>query len=200
MTTTTRRIGVAAAGALLTLGLASCGWIAEEAIEQAIESESGEDIEIDFDGDDGSLSIQGENGESFSMDLEEDGERSTISGTDEDGNTFEMSSGQGAPDDWPDEVPLPSGNIMSSTAMTQNDERLFSIVLEVDDASAAHDDYQAQLEDAGFSTVSTSTFESDGNTTKFTQMSRSDWISQLSTSEDVEGNDQLIISVSTNTE
>lgn len=194
----TRR-GLLAVATGAALALAGCGNLAEEAVEQAIESESGEDVEIDFDGDDGSMSISGEDGE-FTFDIDEDGETASMSGTDEEGNTFEMTTGQGAPDDWPDEVPLPSGDILSSNVMTQNDERFLSIVLEVDDAIAAHDEYQAQLENAGFSTDSTSTFESDGTTTKFSQLSSGDWTSQISTSSDVDGNAQLIISLQSSTE
>lgn len=193
-----RRSVTAAVSLLLVIGLAGCGQLAEEAVEQAIESDTGEDVEIDLDSDDGSLSITGDDGE-FTVDIDEDGESSSVSGTDEEGNTFEMTTGQGVPDDWPDGIPLPSGDVVGSNVMTQNDERFFSLVSEVDDAAAAHDDYVERLENAGFSTDSTSTFESDGMTTKFTQMTGDDWTAQVSTSSDVDGTEQLIVSLQSST-
>lgn len=200
MMNTTRRLTTAAAGTLLALGLASCGWIAEEAIEQAVESETGGDVEIDFDSDDGTLSIEGENGESFNFDIDEDGEQSTFSGTDEDGNSFEMTSGDSLPDDWPGDVPLPSGSVVAGSSMTDNTERLLTVTVDVDNAEQAHEGYLAQLEGAGFTQGSNSTFTSDGSTTSFTDLSKQGWVVQVTSLSDGEGTDQMIVSLQSRAE
>jgi len=195
MRTTTRRIGATAAGTLLALSLAGCGKLAEEAIEQAVENESGEDIEIDFNADDGTLSIEGENGEEFSIDVDEDGETSTFSGTDEDGSTFEMTTGTDIPDAWPNDIPVPPGTITSATAMADDSERILNISSEVSDAAAAHDGYVAQLESIGFTSGSTSSFESDGSSSAFTEMSNDTWMAMVSSTSDGQGSDALIVSL-----
>ena len=195
MKTTTRRLGATAAGTLLALSLAGCGKLAEEAIEQAVENESGEDIEIDFDAEDGTLSIEGENGEEFNFDLDEDGETSTFSGTDEDGDTFEMTTGTDIPDAWPGNVPVPPGTVTSATAMSDNTEQILNISTEVSDAEAAHEGYVAQLTSLGFTSGSTSSFESDGTSSAFTEMSNDTWTALVSSTSDGEGSEAMIVSL-----
>ena len=193
-TITTRRLGVSATGLVFALSMTGCGAIAEEAIEQAIESESGENVEIDFDSDDGSISIEGENGEEFSIDVDEDGEASVMSGTDEDGNTFEMVTGEGVPDDWPSELPVPAGNVVASTVMAENGDRIISLVLEVDDSASAHDAYVDQLTGQGFTVGSTSSFESDGQSSKFTEVTGANWTGMISSGADGGGDaEQLVV-------
>ncbi len=90
-------IGVVVAGLVLA-GLVGCGAAAEkaaeEATERAIEDQTGGSAEVDLD--DGSISVEGEDG------------------------GFEAGAGQ-VPDEWPDDVPLPdslavSGGLFSSSA------------------------------------------------------------------------------------
>lgn len=199
---TARRLGTAGVGLLLALGVTGCGALAEEAIEQAIEADSGESVEIDFDGEDGTLSIEGENGEEFSIDVDEDGDGSSVmSSTDEDGNTFEMTTGEGLPDDWPSELPVPSGNIVASTVMSENDNRILTLVTEVSDSESAHDDYVDQLTSQGFTTGSTSSFESDGQSSKFTEVSNDSWTGMISSGNDGNGSaEQLVINFQSATE
>lgn len=136
-----RRYGLGSVAALAML-LAGCGEIAEnlveEGVEQAIEADSGEDVELDFNGD-GGISIETEEG---SMSIDEDGnfviegaDGETVTGeanedgftvTDEDGSSVididedngqvtaetdegSFTAGPGMPDDWPGSVPQPSG-------------------------------------------------------------------------------------------
>lgn len=193
-TITTRRLGTTTAGLLFALSMTGCGAIAEEAIEQAIESDTGESVEIDFDGEDGTISIEGENGEEFSIDVDEDGGSSVMSSTDEDGNTFEMTSGEGLPDDWPSELPVPAGNINASTVMAENDNRILTLVIEVDDSASAHDAYVDELTGKGFTVGSTSSFESDGQSSKFTEVSNDSWTGMISSGVDsADGPEQLVI-------
>ncbi len=201
-TITARRLGVTGAGLVFALSMTGCGALAEEAIEQAIEADSGESVEIDFDGDDGTLTIEGENGEEFSIDVDEDGDGgSVMSSTDEDGNTFEMVTGEGLPDNWPTELPVPPGTIVSSTMMSENDDRILTLVTEVDDAATAHDEYVDQLTSNGFTTGSTSSFESDSQTSKFTEVSSADWNGMISSGTDsADGPQQLVVNFQSVTE
>ena len=199
MTITTRRVGALAVCSLLALSISGCGKLAEEAVEQAIENESGEDVEIDFDAEDGSLSVTGEDGEEFNLEVGEDGETSSLSGTDEEGNTFEMTTGQGVPDDWPDDVPVPPGDAVTSTVMVNNGERVISIITEVDDVQSANDDYIDELSNAGFEIGSTSSFESDGSSSAFTGMMNDAWSVQVSSTSDGT-NHQMFVAIEVNDE
>ena len=199
MNATTRRLTATAAGAFLALSLAGCGQLAEEAIEQAVENESGEDVEIDFDSDDGSLSVTGEDGEEFNLEVGEDGETSSFSGTDEEGNTFEMITGEGVPDDWPNDVPVPPGDAVTSTVMVDNGEQIISIITKVDDVQDANDGYIDELSYAGFEIGSTSSFESDGSSSAFTEMTSDAWTVQVnSTSDGSTG--QMFVAIESNDE
>lgn len=200
MSVTTHRLGTITLVAAMAIGLTGCGKLAEEAIEQAVEAESGEDVEIDFDSDDGSFSIEGEDGESFNFDVDAEGETSSFSGTDEDGNTFEMTSGGDLPDDWPDDVPVPPGTLQNATSMTDNTERFLSIALDVDDAEQSHGDYVAQLQNVGFTVGNTSSFQSDGSAQLYTDLSKDGWSAQVTALSDDSGTNQLIIALQTRTE
>lgn len=75
----------------LTTGLAACGGGDgnEDAIEAAIEQAGGRDVEIDVDDDSGSYRVETDEG------------------------TFEMSTAAELPDDWPSDVPLPDGFVIT---------------------------------------------------------------------------------------
>lgn len=123
----------------VVLGITGCGGddLAENVLEQQIESESGEDVDIDFDDgdisiqtedggisietdDEGNISIQTEDGE---MSIDSDGDQTVIQSDDgemsidsedgemviqsEDGETIIGSSTGELPDDFPSEVPVP---------------------------------------------------------------------------------------------
>lgn len=188
------RFGATSASLFLAIGLTGCGAIAEEAIEQAIEADSGESVEIDFDAEDGTLSIEGENGEEFSIDVDEDGEAAVMSGSDDEGNTFEMVTGEGVPDAWPSELPVPPGTVNASTVMNDNDNQILTLVIEVSDSESAHDAYVDQLTSMGFTVGSTSSFESDGQSSKFTEVTNSSWTGMISSGVDsTDGPEQLVV-------
>lgn len=72
-----RRLAITTAAAVLAVTASGCGALieraTEEAIERAVESEGGGDVDIDFSQD--GIQIEGtdENGEGFSFDLDEEG-------------------------------------------------------------------------------------------------------------------------------
>jgi hypothetical protein len=78
----------AAAAATLAFGIAGCGNAAEELTERAIEEGTGGDVEI---GDDG------------------------VTITDEEGNEVAIGDAAEVPETWPDDVPVPTGSIVSSS-------------------------------------------------------------------------------------
>lgn len=109
--------GVLAAG----LVLASCGAAVEEATEQALESATGGgDVEL---GDDG------------------------VRVTDEEGNELAFGAEASLPEGWPDDVPVPEGEIVSST--TFDDAMALSVQGE-GDVAATFNDLKSQLEASGY--------------------------------------------------
>ncbi len=140
--------------------------VAERVIENRIESESGEDVDIDLD--DGDMSIRSEDGE-FSIDIDDDDGSISISGVDEDGEfsiqsedgetVFKseegetvMRSGEDLPDDFPGDVPLPDGLIVEFGQQLETPEgKMFSVLGKVaGDPSEVTEDYAARLDAAGF--------------------------------------------------
>lgn len=121
--------GSAVAALVLGAGLtlAACGSVAEEAAEQAIEeSLGGGNVEVEDDG----LKI-----------------------TDDEGNEIATGSQASLPEEWPDEIPVPEGDLISSTASPN----AVSITVQSDgDADAIFTDLKSQVEAAGFSAEFTS--------------------------------------------
>lgn len=115
--------------------LTACGNATETGLENVIESETGGDVDVDLDGDDG-VSIQTEDG-SFSS-----------------GATTEL------PEEWPGDVPEPDGLAITSAAVIgSGTERAINVTGTVDDEGFV-ESYGSALEAAGFN--EDSTFESDG--------------------------------------
>lgn len=114
-----RRFPTTLIGLLAALfALTSCGEVAERATEEAIEQSAGGDgeVDIDFDDDGGSFSVEGEDG-SIEYDISGEG-------------------GGDLPDDFPD-VPLPDDlSIMSSAKQSAGDETLWSVTGQVGDEDA----------------------------------------------------------------
>ncbi len=129
-----RRITLLALVAAAGMVLASCGDIAERATEEAIErgSDGEGEVDLDFDDDGGSFSVETEDG-SVEYDISGEG-------------------GGELPDDFPD-VPLPDGlSIISSAKQSSGDETLFSVSgqLDDDDPQAVFEDVIADYESEGF--------------------------------------------------
>lgn len=117
-----------AAAALMTAGLTACSAedISEKVAEEVIENEVGGDADVDIDADGGEVTI-------------EDG----------DGNTF--TSGGDLPDDFPDDIPLIEGDILTAASVDDGSQRGWSVTFVVEgDPESAYEDAAGRLTSAGF--------------------------------------------------
>lgn len=165
--------------AAATVALTGCGDSSDTAVEEMIEQQSGLDVEIDSD--DGNMSIETEDG---SMTVDEDGNL-TVTGADGslvmqndgdggvdiqgDDGRLSVGSGDGVPDEWPDDVPAPDG-LSDSTSTVAEDANGTTILINgtadipyakqyADDVAAAGFTETYRGEAQGTLTV---TLESDG--------------------------------------
>ena len=163
--TTTSLLRVGGLVAVLVLTTVGCGKSPTEiGVEKIIESQTGGDVDLDFD-DDGGYSIKTEDG-SMTIDedgnfevVDKDGEVITGSG-DSDGNmtfegddgSFTMSQGSDIPDEWPSDVPIPDGFAVSSSSVMGDGADGTAITLggTTDDGEAFASGYAAALAAAGF--------------------------------------------------
>lgn len=172
-----------------------CGDLAEnlveEGVEQAIEAESGEEFELDFNGEDGmrietdegtmtidedgNFVIEGPDGEVITGETSEDG----VTVTNEDGDEVltideedgvitsetedgSFTAGPGVPDDWPASVPTPEGlSDANGSSVTGGGEVLISVSGSPDGSAV---DYFDSYESRleGAGYARSSYFESDG--------------------------------------
>ncbi|MDJ0768201.1 MAG: hypothetical protein QNJ12_05375 [Ilumatobacter sp.] len=172
-----RRTWLAAAVAALVIAGCSGEDIAENIVENQIESETGEDVDIDFD--DGNVRFQSEDGE-FEMRVDDEGNVS-IEGSGEDGDfslqsddgetviesedgSMTISEGADLPDGFPSDVPLPDDfTIDYSQSVTTPDGDAFTIGGEAPGvASEVTGDYVAALDDAGFEQLQVMTMADGG--------------------------------------
>lgn len=143
--------------------------VVEEGIERAIEADSGENVELDFNADDGTFRIETDEG-SFSVDGEEgtfvletedgtfegQGDENGFEVTNEDG-TFTSSAGEGDWSLWPSVVVRPDFTGDPVVGGVESDGQLWTFAQgEVTaDAQDAVDTYVATLD--GFEVTDTST-------------------------------------------
>ncbi|MFK8025190.1 MAG: hypothetical protein AB8G26_14620 [Ilumatobacter sp.] len=230
MIATTRRHHalVGGAAALLALTASGCGAIVErateEAVERAVEAENGGDVEVDFDADSGTFSVESDEGDitfnldedglqiegtdaegdDFSLEADENGitaegeggetieidDDGTFTSTNEDGEvttgefdpdtgefTIEGEDGEAifktfdaVPDEWPDDVPEPSG-LSGVTGQFIAEEGSIFILLSGQAGGSVDevfDDYTGRIEDAGFTRDSTFT-DATNSTSTFTR-------------------------------
>jgi flagellar basal body rod protein FlgF len=164
MTTLPRPL-IALGSAALLLFATGCGdaadKVAEQAVERAIESETGGDVDIDTDGD-GSVSFETDEG-SFSSDGEGNLEIESA-----DGSTSISSDGE-IPEGWPEEVPLPADlEVTLGSSMDAADGRLLSVMgTTSESATDLLDEMKAALADWTISGEVVST--TDGSTTTSAQ-------------------------------
>ena len=150
--------------------------IAERIAEKRIESETGGDVDIDFD--DGDISIKTEDGE-FSIETDGDGNVSVQGSGSNDGETFNVDSEGGEtvietedgtatfsqsadlPDDFPESIPLPDDvSVVFSQSVETGDGTGFVVTAtterELDDLAA---DFIDGLEANGFAQQQLTTLE-----------------------------------------
>ena len=152
--------------------LSACGNATETGLEKVIEQQGGGNVDIDTD--DGGISIQTEDG---SMTIDEDGNfvvtdenGETITGSaDADGESFNVESEDGSfsagattelPEEWPGEIPQPSGLAITSATVIGSDGETAITVSGTVAGDGFVESYAGALESAGFDEEST--FTSDG--------------------------------------
>lgn len=165
---------------LITLGVAgfafaltACGNATESGIENIIESQADADVDLDLDGD-GGFSVQTEEG---GMTIDEDGnfvitdaDGSVVTGNaDAETGEFNVESEDGSfsagattelPEEWPGEIPQPSGLAITSATVIGSDGETAITVAGTVDGDGFVESYAGALESAGFDEEST--FTSDG--------------------------------------
>ncbi len=155
------------------LVFAACGDAAENGIEQLIESQGGGDVDLDLDGD-GGFSVQTEEG---GMTIDEDGnfvitdaDGSVVTGDvdtesgevnieSEDGS-FRSGAATELPDEWPGEIPEPSGLSIGSASVIGSDTEEAITVSGTVEGDGFVESYASALTSAGF--AETSTFTANG--------------------------------------
>ena len=171
--TNTRRPLILLGVAGCTLALTACGNATESGIESLIESQGGGDVDLDLDGE-GGFSVQTEEG---GMTIDEDGnfvitdaDGSVVTGNaDAETGEFNVESEDGSfsagattelPEEWPGEVPEPSGLAITSATVIGSDTEQAITVAGTVDGEGFVESYAGALESAGFD--EDSTFESGG--------------------------------------
>lgn len=112
---------------LAALALSSCSAedLVERAAERSIENAAGGEADIDFDADSGSFSVDTEEGS--------------------------FSTGTSLPDDFPDDIPLVDGEVMSAASADDQGQRGFLVVMYTDGSpEEAAAEAVSLLEAAGF--------------------------------------------------
>jgi hypothetical protein len=175
--TTHRSSRILALGAGVALAVASCGGNATESgIEKLIEQQTGGDVDLDFDNGSGGFSIDTEEG-SMRMDADgnfvvtgPDGEVITGNADSETGG-FAMESADGSfrvsddgsfPEEWPSEIPQPSGYTVASSTYMSDGDGLATIALvgaSPQGVTEFAESYGSTLESAGFE--QTAKYEAD---------------------------------------
>ena len=152
------------------LVLTACGNATESGIEELIESQGGGEVDLDLDGD-GGFSVQTEEG---GMTIDEDGnfvitdaDGSVVTGdvdTESGGINIESEDGSfrsGAatelPDEWPGEIPEPTGLAIASASVIGSDTEQAITVSGTVESEGFVESYASALGSAGFDESSTFT-------------------------------------------
>jgi hypothetical protein len=191
--TSTIKISAAVAACV---AFSACGAVAEkvteEGAERLIEAESGENVELDFDSDDGSFSLETEEG-GFSLDedgnfvvTDQDGSVFTGSANDADGGGILVQGDDGEsvyrlvtdiPAEWPSEVPRPEGIAIEGGSYVAAEGETLITVIGTPSGSAVDytDSYLSSVASAGF--VETGRFDqsADGSTTAQRSYENANW-------------------------
>lgn len=124
------------------LALAGCGSAAENLTERAIEEAGGGQVDVEMDEDGGSFSVQGEDGE----------------------GSYQVSGDGSMPDDWPEDIPLPDGQVMGSSSFSDDNGEFLGLQLRVESSpEETIATVEGGLQDAGWEEQSR--FEQDSGVT-----------------------------------
>jgi hypothetical protein len=187
MFSTTALRSIATAGAVVSLALTAsgCGRLIEKATEEAVEKvveeaiEADTDDEVDVEFNDDGITVESEEVEfNLSVDENDIDSDGTFTATDEDGNvttgeatqdggfTVEgedgesvFQSGPGIPDQWPSDVPEPSGLTDPQGTYIANGDAVNIVVTGQTDGDLddVFDSYVSELKSAGYTEESTFT-------------------------------------------
>lgn len=139
------RMAVVGLTAVLALAVSGCGVtdrLAEKAVEEAVESATG--VEVDQEGE--SVTIKGQDGEAVTFTAEAEGK---------------------LPEGFPFPL-MPGGKVNSSSKVTSNGKLAFFVEIRFQgDAKAAGDFYEKAMKDIGVAEVSRTDSESNGEVTVF---------------------------------
>ncbi len=152
------------------LAITACGNATETGIEKLVESQGGGNVDLDLDGD-GGFSVQTEEG---GMSIDEDGnfiitdaDGSVVTGNaDAETGEFSVESEDGSfsagattelPEEWPGEIPDPSGLAITSATVIGSDAEQAITVSGTVDGDGFVESYGSALESAGFNEDSTFT-------------------------------------------
>ncbi len=141
---------------VLVLAAAGCGF-GDSAGERLMEEVAGEaaDEDVDLDMDEDGITIETEDGE---VSMDEDG----FSATGEDGE-FEAGAGGELPDDFPDEMPVPDGEIqLASSGSDADGQQLQVTIVAEDDLEALEALYADELEAGGWDVEEEAEMSMDG--------------------------------------
>lgn len=158
-----------------SLALTGCGNATETGLEKLIQSETGGDVKLDLNGDNG-FSVQTEDG---GMSIDEDGnfiitdaDGQVVTGNaDAEGGDFNVETEDGSfstgmtdeiPDNWPSEVPRPDAlTIVSVTSMDAPEGSTLQVTGTTGDIEGFIANYVAQLEASGFDSETPVEFTGD---------------------------------------
>jgi hypothetical protein len=121
------------------LALAACGGgsdVVSKGAEKAVEDATG--CDIDANGDEAKFECENEDGK----------------------GSFSVGSNTELPDDFPErDVPLPEGEVISAVSTENDGKQGFNVTVKIDGSlSSAAEDYRTELEDAGFTVDTDSSF------------------------------------------
>lgn len=136
-------ISTAATLALAALSFAACS--SDDAAERLVESQLGGDVDIELDSDTGDIQIQTAEGD------------------------FSAASSAALPDDFPGDLPTPTGQLTNSSRIESDGRVIFTLFYTQpgDGTEDAYSAYEASLEALGYETI----FESTGGGAVSAQMS-----------------------------
>jgi hypothetical protein len=129
--------------AVLALGTTACGSIAERVTEGVLERAAGGDVDIDFDEDGGSVTVETSEG------------------------TARFGAGGTLPDSFPDDVPLPSADYQVAQSFEQSGSDGVAVQVSLGVEAAASDiaeELEGEFAAGGWENESTSRTSGDGFT------------------------------------
>ncbi len=156
---TSRRTLLIAATLATAVALAGCGSVgdavAERAIEEGLEQASIGDVEVDLD-DGGGVSVESSEG------------------------SFQIGDDAEVPDGFPDDVPLPDGDVMVAMSFDDDSGTGYNVTLESpQDVVAVADLIESGLADSGYELTGTGEMANGDDLTRTVQFEDEEWAGNI---------------------